>query len=269
MPHYRLANMLAAGLDAGSRTVKIVILNTETGQIVVSKKTETTYDPVAQTRRLLDGLKWDHLVATGYARKLIRASFDGEAITEIQAHALGVRRLFPEAGSVLDIGGQDTKAIALDVHGRTRKFEMNDRCAAGTGKFLEFMATSFQVPIDEFGDYALQGKPGLTINSMCTVFAETEATSLMARGYPPQDIALALHLSVAKRSLSMLKRISVTEPLVFSGGVARNPCAIRLIREMGGYKLLVPSDPDMVGALGAAIYGWRRSHIHSSKQLGQ
>jgi predicted CoA-substrate-specific enzyme activase len=254
--------MLAAGLDAGSRTIKVVVLNTETDQVVVSKKTETTFDPVLQVHRLLKGLEWDHLVVTGYGRKLVNETFDGNAITEIQAHALGARKLFPDSRSVLDIGGQDTKAIALDVHGRVKKFEMNDRCAAGTGKFLEFMATSFQTPIEEFGDYALEGTPGLTINSMCTVFAETEATSLMARGHRPQDIALALHLSVVKRSMSMLKRTSVADPLVFSGGVARNACAIRLIAEQGSYHVLVPPDPDMIGALGAALHG-------SSQQRGQ
>ena len=117
---------------------------------------------------------------------------------------------------------------------------MNDRCAAGTGKFLEFMATSFQLPIEEFGNFALQGKPGLVINSMCTVFAETEATSLMARGHKPEDIALALHVSVVKRSLSMLRRVSTNGALVFSGGVARNRCVVKLI-ERGIISSLVPA----------------------------
>jgi predicted CoA-substrate-specific enzyme activase len=249
--------MLVAGLDAGSRTIKIVIMDKDRDQVVVSLKTETTYDPQAQARRLVDGLKWDRMVATGYGRRLLRETFSGVAITEIQAHALGARRVFPEARSVLDIGGQDTKAIALDARGLVKKFEMNDRCAAGTGKFLEFMATSFGIPVESFGDYALDGEPGLTINSMCTVFAETEATSLMARGHRPQDIAMALHFSVVKRSLSMLKRAAVAEPLVFSGGVVRNSCAVRLLEKLGGLKLLVPEDPDMLGALGAALHGTR------------
>lgn len=252
--------MLVIGLDAGSRTIKLVVLDADRARILASEKTETTYDPVSQARQLLDGARWDLLVATGYGRKLVQQTFDGAAITEIQAHAIGARHLFPEARSVLDIGGQDTKAIALDLEGYVQKFEMNDRCAAGTGKFLEFMATSFQVPIERFGTFALNGKPGLTINSMCTVFAETEATSLMARGHKPQDIARALHLSVVKRSLSMLKRTSVNEPLVFSGGVARNPCAVRLIEEVGQFRLLVPDDPDMMGALGAALHGARNCH---------
>ncbi|MEJ2718274.1 MAG: acyl-CoA dehydratase activase [Deltaproteobacteria bacterium] len=249
--------MLVVGLDAGSRTIKLVVLDSDRERILASAKTETTYDPVSQARQLLDGLDWDHLVATGYGRKLVQQLFEGVAITEIQAHAIGARHLFPDARSVLDIGGQDTKAIALDHEGYVQKFEMNDRCAAGTGKFLEFMAASFQVPIEEFGKFALSGRPGLTINSMCTVFAETEATSLMARGHKPQDIARALHLSVVKRSISMLKRTSVNQPLVFSGGVARNPCAVRLIEEVGQFQLLVPDDPDLMGALGAALHGAR------------
>jgi predicted CoA-substrate-specific enzyme activase len=131
---------------------------------------------------------------------------------------------------------------------------MNDRCAAGTGKFLEFMATSFQLPIERFGDFALEGELGLSINSMCTVFAESEATSLMARGHRPQDIALALHQSVVKRSLSMLKRVSVNGPLVFSGGVARNRCVTKLIADHLSSQVLISAEPDMLGALGAALY---------------
>ena len=192
--------MVVTGLDVGSRTIKLVVMDSRRSEILFHKALETTFNPLDQCRQLFAGRQWDRLIATGYGRKIAQDMFGAETITEIQAHALGARHLFPDCGSILDIGGQDTKAIALDDRGRVRKFEMNDRCAAGTGKFLEFMATSFQVPIEEFGNFALQGKPGLTINSMCTVFAETEATSLMARGSKPQDIALALHLSVCPGS---------------------------------------------------------------------
>ncbi|HMK34393.1 MAG TPA: acyl-CoA dehydratase activase [Desulfomonilaceae bacterium] len=247
--------MLITGIDVGSRTIKLVVLDSETARIVDSKQAPTTYHPLAQAARMLDGISGDGMYATGYGRKLIQDTFDCDSITEIGAHALGTRQVFPECRAVLDIGGQDTKAILVDGSGKVRKFEMNDRCAAGTGKFLEFMATSFQVPIEEFGDFALQGEPGLMLNTMCTVFAQSEATSLMARGYRPEDIARALHLSVVKRSLSMLKRISAREPVVFSGGVARNPCVVDLIKRETGWELLVPPEPEMMGALGAAIYG--------------
>lgn len=249
--------MLVAGIDIGSRTIKLVIVESNTQEVLTQRKVETTYNPLQQVHHIVDGVDWGKLIATGYGRKLIQNDFAGHAITEIQAHALGARRYFPGARCILDIGGQDTKAISLHSDGGVRKFEMNDRCAAGTGKFLEFMATSFQVPIEEFGDFALQGRPGLTINSMCTVFAEAEATSLMARGSKPEDIARSLHLSVVKRSLSMLRRVSTEAPLVFSGGVARNRCIVQLVREEMGPDLLVPDEPDLVGALGAALYGAR------------
>ena len=249
--------MLVTGLDVGSRTIKLVVLDSESDRIMSYSRVETTFNPLDQCRSVLYGKPLDKLIATGYGRTLAQDNFGAETITEILAHALGARLLFPECNSILDIGGQDTKAISLDNGGRVRKFEMNDRCAAGTGKFLEFMATSFQVPIEDFGEFALLGRPGLTINSMCTVFAEAEATSLMARGQSPQDIALALHVSVVKRSLSMLRRVSTNGSLVFSGGVARNRCVVQLIEKEIGCKLMVSKQPDMAGALGAALHGAR------------
>jgi len=246
--------MAVCGIDVGSRSIKVVVLDSGTKRVLVFRRVETTYAPLDQCLKLLNGLSSGQIVATGYGRKLLQNHMNSESITEILAHALGAGHLFPESQAVLDIGGQDTKAISLDSLGRVAKFEMNDRCAAGTGKFLEFMATSFQVPIEEFGDFALEGTPGLSINSMCTVFAESEATSLMARGHRPQDIALALHHSVVKRSLSMLRRVSVNGPLVFSGGVALNRCVRQLIEKEVKSQILVASEPDMVGALGAALY---------------
>lgn len=246
--------MAVCGIDVGSRTIKVVLMEIDSKRIMEFRKVETTYTPIDQCLRLLKGLTAQRTVATGYGRKLLQNHVDSDCITEIFAHTLGAGNLFPECRSVLDIGGQDTKAIALDSSGRVGKFEMNDRCAAGTGKFLEFMATSFQIPIERFGDFALEGKGGLSINSMCTVFAESEATSLMAQGHRPQDIALALHHSVVKRSLSMLKRVSVNGPLVFSGGVALNRCVRELIEKETQSRILVADEPDMVGALGAALY---------------
>ena len=132
---------------------------------------------------------------------------------------------------------------------------MNDRCAAGTGKFLEFMATALQIPLESFGDYALRSDRRIQISSMCTVFAESEATSLMARGERPENIAMGLHMAIAQRTAAMLRRVGVTAPLVFAGGVAHNPCVVRLLEEELGQPIIVPENPDMVGALGAALYG--------------
>ena len=206
----------------------------------------------------MEGINGCRVIATGYGRKLFAETFGREnvsTITEIQAYALGARFLYPEAKTVLDIGGQDTKVISLSDAGKVFKFEMNDRCAAGTGKFLEFMATALQIPLESFGDYALRSDRRIQISSMCTVFAESEATSLMARGERPENIAMGLHMAIAQRTAAMLRRVGVTAPLVFAGGVAHNPCVIRLLEEELGQPIIVPENPDMVGALGAALYG--------------
>ncbi len=198
------------------------------------------------------------ITATGYGRRLFADAHSGNGrvstVTEIQAYALGASHLFPEARSVIDIGGQDTKAIVLSDRGTIVKFEMNDRCAAGTGKFLEFMATALQVPLEGFGRFALRSAKRIQISSMCTVFAESEATSLMARGESPEDIAMGLHHAVVQRTLSMLHRVGVRFPLLFAGGVAWNPCIRKLLEDELGEKLIVPAPPDMVGAIGAAIH---------------
>ncbi len=248
------------GLDVGSRSIELVLL--EGGQVVRQAKLPTTFDPLAQCRRLLEGLPPARIVATGYGRKLLVENLKHRhvtAITEIQAYALGAHYLVPAARTVLDIGGQDTKAIALGEGGKVVKFEMNDRCAAGTGKFLEFMATALQVPLEEFGDFALKADRRIQINSMCTVFAESEATSLMARGEKAANIALGLHLAIVQRTLAMLRRVGVVEPVLFAGGVAHNPCVKALLEEHLGLPVIVPEQPDLVGALGAALHG-ERSH---------
>ena len=249
-----------AGIDIGSRSIDLVIL--EEGQVVRRDLLPTTFDPLTQCRRLLGQMQAARVVATGYGRKLLaEAITDLEiaTITEIQAYALGAGYLYPGARTILDIGGQDTKAIALGPGGKVIKFEMNDRCAAGTGKFLEFMALALQMPLEKFGGFALQADKKIQISSMCTVFAESEATSLMARGESPANIALGLHLAVAQRTVAMLQRVGLTAPLVFAGGVAHNPCIKALLEENLKEALMVPEYPDFVGALGAAIYGAKSS----------
>jgi (R)-2-hydroxyacyl-CoA dehydratese activating ATPase len=245
-----------AGIDIGSRSIELVVLN---GFGPVHQvKVPTTFDPLAQCRRLMRDVSANRIVATGYGRKLFAdfaRKMDITTVTEIQAYALGARFLFPEARTVLDIGGQDTKVISLLPNGKVGKFEMNDRCAAGTGKFLEFMATALQVPLESFGEYALGSDKRIQINSMCTVFAESEATSLMARGEKAENIAMGLHLAIVQRTLAMLRRVGMESPLVFAGGVAHNACVRKTLEEQLEQGLLVPESPDMVGALGAALYG--------------
>ncbi|MGE4296568.1 MAG: acyl-CoA dehydratase activase [Desulfovibrionaceae bacterium] len=253
---------MIAGIDIGSRSIEVVCL--DGGQPAHMTRLPTTFDPLAQIRKALAGLPISRLTATGYGRSLVAQAVAGngwpevETITEIKAYGLGVHAVAPEARTVLDIGGQDTKAISLS-HGKVLKFEMNDRCAAGTGKFLEHVANVFQIPIEAFGAYALLGKEPLPINSMCTVFAETEATSLMARGHRPHDIALGLHASIVKRTVNMLRRVGLVHPVVFAGGVAHNPCMVKLVAEALGQAPIVPDNPDMVGAHGAALHALRNA----------
>ena len=244
-----------AGIDIGSRSIELAVFDGT--NLILQVMAPTTFDPLAQCEKLMDGLKVERIVATGYGRKLFAASFldlKVTAITEIQAYALGARHLFPETRMVLDIGGQDTKVILLAPNGRVAKFEMNDRCAAGTGKFLEFMATTLQIPLESFGDYALRSDRRIQINSMCTVFAESEATSLMARGERPENIAMGLHLAIVQRTTAMLRRVGLEAPLLFAGGVAHNACVRKVLEEHVKLSVVVPENPDMVGALGAALY---------------
>ena len=246
--------MRCIGIDLGSRTIEVVIV--EDGRLVVNRQTETGFEPVKQAESLLGDEKRDHVLATGYGRHLFAATHDKKSrtVTEIKAVAAGCRALFPEVDLILDIGGQDSKVIALHPDGRVKKFEMNDRCAAGTGKFLELTAMSLGFPLDQFGQEALKAKKQLQINSMCAVFAESEVTSMVGRGENRRDIALGLHRSIANRAVSMMKRFSLSGATIgFVGGVAWNPCVCRLLEEQLKTTVLVPENPQMVGAYGAAL----------------
>ena len=244
--------MRFAGIDIGSRTIEVVIVG-DTGEIIESRQANTGFDPISEAKNLLAGVSYDCIMATGYGRNLFGASFDAPTLTEIKAHARGARAVFPEAGTVLDIGGQDSKAIALFDNGKVKKFEMNDRCAAGTGKFLEIMAQTLGYSIDDFGREALNAEKDLTINSMCTVFAESEVTSLIAKGENRREIARGLHLAVAKRAVAMLKRVSNGGLMVFTGGVAQNPCLRKLVADAFSMEIHIPPNPQSTGAYGAAL----------------
>ncbi len=243
--------MRFAGIDIGSRTIELVVV--EGGEVIESRQADLGFDPMAQAQSLLNGLPYDRIMATGYGRHLFELSFETPTVTEIKAYAVGASALFPEVRTILDIGGQDSKAIAINEAGRVAKFEMNDRCAAGTGKFLEIMAQTLGYNIDAFGEEALKAGKEIQISSMCTVFAESEVTSLVAKGEERRDIALGLHRSVVRRATSMLKRVTQGEPILFAGGVARNPCMHRLLEDALKKEILVPENPQIVGALGAAL----------------
>lgn len=244
--------MRSAGIDIGSRTIELVVVDEE-GKIVISRQADTGFDPLMEAKRLIDGVSYDRIMATGYGRNLFEISFDAPTVTEIKAHARGARALFPDAQTVLDIGGQDSKAIALFENGKVKKFEMNDRCAAGTGKFLEIMARTLGFEMDDFGREALEAEKEVQISSMCTVFAESEVTSLIAKGQDRREIARGLHASVVRRAGGMIHRVSSDGDIVFTGGVAKNPCMTTLLAKHLGRRMRVPEHPEFVGALGAAL----------------
>ncbi|MHB1350655.1 MAG: 3-hydroxyacyl-ACP dehydratase [Desulfobulbus sp.] len=244
------------GIDLGSRTIKVAAL--ENGRLVDRQLSESGFDPHDQALKMIGRYTPARVVATGYGRHLALKHFADEVITEIKAHALGARFHFPECTTVVDIGGQDSKAISLGANGSVINFQMNDKCAAGTGKFLEIMAASLGFRLDEFGPAALQSEHEVAINSMCTVFAESEVISLKNHGAPPQDIARGVHLSVVNRIVAMLSRVGYGEAIVFSGGVARNPCIVGMLRErLDNVRVDSPPAPDIVGALGAALHAAR------------
>ncbi|MCG8619891.1 MAG: acyl-CoA dehydratase activase [Desulfobacterales bacterium] len=243
--------MITAGIDIGSRSIECAVF--ENRKLVETLKTDTGVDPLDRAKSLVRDLKLDTILATGYGRTLFEIEFNCPTVTEIKAHARGARHFFPGASTILDIGGQDVKVIRLNHTGKVTRFEMNDRCAAGTGKFLEIMAAQLGYKISEFGQAALTTKNELKISSMCTVFAETEVTSLVARGENTVDIARGLHLSVVKRAVSMLNRVSPAGPVVFTGGVANNPCIAALLGKRSNREIHISHSPEMNGAIGAAL----------------
>ncbi len=246
--------MIYAGLDVGSRTIKLVTLDSIPGESLV---VETGANPLKRCREILSCRNFQRLVVTGYGRHLIAPVEGGEVISEIKAFAIGARHLLPDCQGVIDIGGQDCKVILLSPKGDVQKFEMNDRCAAGTGKFLEVMAHTLEVDIGALGDLALSASQKITINSLCTVFAESEVVSLIGRGEETGNIALALHEAIATRVATMARRVGIKAKVVFAGGASLNSCLGRLLGEKLGLELIVPDSPQLVGALGAALVAER------------
>ncbi len=244
---------MVVGADLGSRTIKVAAV--EGGRLVDFKIAESGYDPHLQSLKMMKGYHPSRIIATGYGRHLAKRHFADDVITEIKAHALGARHFFPHCRTIVDVGGQDTKVIALDERGKVLNFQMNDKCAAGTGRFLEIMSASLGYALSEFGFEALKGKDDIRISSMCTVFAESEVISLKNHGTPKADIAKAVHISVIERMLAMLVRIGYGDAVVFTGGVAKNPAAVNLLQKRIDVEILVPEPPDIAGALGAALYG--------------
>ena len=251
--------MLTAGLDIGSRTIALVEWDGK--QTVRNEVVYTGTDPLANSKKIIRKNVYDRLVSTGYGRHLAAEhSLSDSVITEIKAYAIGAYSLFPDVRTVLDIGGQDCKVILVGQGGETLNFEMNDKCAAGTGRFLENMATALGLDIEELGSHALKSEgKAITLSSMCTVFAESEVVSLIGRGEDSRRVALGIHQSIVSRVSAMVRKIGIHERFVFAGGVAQNPCMQQLLARDLDVKLTIPDNPQIVGALGAAV--------HAAKEL--
>lgn len=247
--------MLSAGIDIGSRTIALVVLDGT--EMVAHDLADTGFNPLEKARQMVSSLPFKtSITATGYGRHAAKADFAQSTITEIKAQALGVKHYFKEARTVLDIGGQDMKVILLDEQGNIEDFQMNDRCAAGTGRFIEVMAGALGYStLEDFGKESLSGSPGAKISSMCTVFAESEAISLVHKGVLRQDIGWALHVSVVERASGLLQRAGFKAPVIFTGGVAINPCITAMLKEKMKVPVTVPLNPQLIGALGAALSG--------------
>lgn len=250
--------MIVAGIDIGAATAKAVILN---GSRLLSSSVIPTGSSVVKASGMVieqvlekSGLTMDQLeyiISTGYGRRAV--PFANKALTEIICHGTGVSSVIPEARTIIDIGGQDSKVIGIDDRGMVTNFVMNDKCAAGTGRFLEVMAGVLGVEISQMGPIALLSKEPCQVTSTCTVFAESEMVSLRAEGKSREDIFAGIHIALAHRTMIMGKSVGFKTKIVFSGGVAKNAGMKKALEDQIGLEIYVPEEPQIMGALGAAI----------------
>lgn len=255
--------MIFAGIDAGSRAIKIVVLGGPDPRVLSAGVVDQGVRQDALAMELFERLLGKagagrsdvcRIVATGYGRNLI--SVADTTITEITCHAAGVRHVAPAARTVIDIGGQDSKMLRLNVDGTVRDFAMNDRCAAGTGRFLEVVAGRLGVGLDDLGEMAGRSRSPAAISSTCVVFAETEITGLLASGASPDDIVAGVQQSIATRVVAMGGR-NLDPPIVFTGGVAMVPGMSAALADALGQPVEIAREPQMTGALGAALLAAR------------
>ena len=251
--------MLTLGIDIGSLTTEAVLLNDKKEILAYeviatgasSKKAcDKIFKHILNVAKL-DAKDIDYTVATGYGR--IKVPFANEVVTEITCHARGANHFFPGARTVIDIGGQDSKAIKLDAKGNVLDFSMNDKCAAGTGRFLEVMARTLEIELDDMGELSLQGNDNVSISSLCTVFAESEVVSLIGADHKTKDICKGLNVSIGKRVSAQVKRVGVEEDVVMTGGVAKNIGVVRELEKKLLCSIKIPDEPQIIGALGAAL----------------
>ena len=252
--------MISLGIDLGSNTVKAVLLK-DGKEVLATSVRKGTYDPQAVADEVVADCvaaagiaraDIGKVVATGYGR--ISCAFADKEISEISCHGRGAYFTLPSTRTIIDIGGQDSKVIVLSENGKVTDFIMNDKCAAGTGRFLEVMASALGLELSQFGPIALQSTKPIEITNTCTVFAESEVISLLARKTAKEDIIAGLHRSIASRVLALASRLSTADDVMATGGVALNSGVVAALETASGRKIKVPPMPQLNGALGAALY---------------
>jgi len=250
--------MITVGIDIGSITAKAVVLsdNRIAGTKVIftgynaRKAGKSVFDTLLQSLEIPAG-DVSSIVATGYGRNAV--DFADKAVTEITCHGAGAHFIDPQVRFVIDVGGQDSKVIRMNEGGKVLDFAMNDKCAAGTGRFLEVMARALEVELDEFGDIFANAQKPAKISSICTVFAESEVVSLIGKGETRENIIAGIHESVASRIAAMARRVGVATPVMMSGGVAKNAGAVKALENKLEVAIRVSEFAQVNGAVGAAI----------------
>ena len=250
--------MITIGIDVGSISTKAAVI--VDGELIATHIMPTGYKASSAGRRAyadilsdtgIDSSGVNNIIATGYGRNSV--DFAKKAITEITCHAAGAHHLNREIRTIIDIGGQDSKAISVDPAGNVRDFTMNDKCAAGTGRFLEVMARALEVDLDDFGDISLAAKAPASISSLCTVFAESEVISLISTGEKRANIIAGIHASICSRVTALVGRVGLTAPVMMTGGVARNIGVVRALETKLDMPIEVSPYAQANGAIGAAL----------------
>ena len=248
-----------AGIDVGSTMTKAVILNHGIIASIVGPtgpEQRRLANQVMEAALRKAGVAFraiTYIVATGYGR--INVPFADKQFTEVTCHAKGILHLFPKTRTVIDIGGQDVKAIRIDAHGKPVDFAMNDKCAAGSGRFIEVIADTLGVSLEEVGDLSLQSKNPAKISNICTIWAQQEVAASLAQGIGVSDLLAGVHHSLADRIVRMVNRLRVEEAVILTGGGAKNKGLLRALSEQLGHEVLIPEEPLITGALGAALLG--------------
>ncbi len=250
---------LIIGIDIGSRNTKIVVADDHDSRIIYRAYCDTGINPVLTLKHLLsEASKQTQEIekanviryATGYGRNMIPSD---RVVSEISCHAKGVLHYYPETRTIIDIGGQDCKVISVDQTGKVADFVMNDKCAAGTGRFLEMVAIRLQIPCSELDAVASAATQKLNLSSTCVVFAESEIINLIAQGHTASEIAHAVHLSIADRIIAQINQLNWQPPVVFTGGVALNSDLRSIFSKRLQCEIMIPPEPELTGALGAAL----------------